>query len=1369
MATIIGTRPCKRVTMARTWKTLDLSNLYSGCHGSSLPPHSTIAGPWLAVESHAQLREPSPRESQRGLRRKRIPVRSAYFKAKERGLTGSAWTLITAPLGQTTIDGSCARGMCIAAFSHEQSDVLDTIFRMRGAPLPCNENDKANASVITGDKTERWHDLLRSLFSKLPELELTPKGSASAHIKPSLASQHRGNSSQVQVCRAPIVRSEPRRLNTIDCFATLNMLSNSANTLSWAESHIFRRVDPKVVPMVGVLHNAQEHEYSFPIRLWRRWPANGRITVWHAADVTTPVIWCQSRAVKMPASQRLRSSRVTSLLQCSIASEASSMACPLLWENTRFFYGIGNSPAVSLTNHLAVSEDAKVLLLGCGDPRSILFSLYSEGLHLNPSDVRRFDFTCCDWEPPVLARNLVLFSLLMDNNVVNDVRRIWNIYYHFFVDAEAHALLLDICTQLHDSLASMSTWHSSRFGTTLRVASSATLDALRRYLAQYIATGKKTGADRAAFRRHYEQAIRAKFAKANSGGRRISPNSAAGGPLLGILDRSAAGYKLYEDYWATGVVSGTPSGGSATAMSRSLSTMGQKRAKGYHLAEGLAEISPNSSRTVVAHRCAATAMQQFTRWAQAFHHAVTNADGRVKIRLLIGHVVPVSRALLHAANMAVPRYICPWSLEELLLDGPDYTEDTISPAPRLSTFVDKAKPVECIHGLCAEIRTMAVLLGISPRSFLEVASSSCSIHAASHAQANPEQPQLRERIAWIRTSPHNVEIDATLLANILHGVYREMTRHEDWMTSIQELKFHMMLYTRESFVHFLREVQLRVVNSTTWHIAMNRLMQYIETASDNRGLLGRNSYQDLCLHLHLLGVHDVLLRYPAFISTTPYRIDKSRTIFRNWPDVPPVVCVTLEVPRAKFAALEALGADAIGNPNLAANLTSTLVHVTNDFYSVHAVHGSFTRVRDASGRSDLTRVRLIFAEGGWNGCGNVLVVFQVPAWILMIDPDGMTARLTLRIPPQPALFMAAMKSLGPDMAIFSANVKDAAHVAITREAHHLRPGAFSLLPDITKASAKAPIICAIGDSTASAISRIRTRVEIPQELRATWLERKPVKIRQTSPCSLSITSGTMSHDVSLPARIRGNILQVKNARASMYCEIEGPIGRGEILYMNHRKLPSLSGIMHRVYLDVLPRLDLSFGTHKHWLPQHIAHMFSDHEASLLQNVVSSGVLSSCGDTLADLKNIIQMILSSALQMLAVAANSTATCNLPLRLYSRTTLPNALLILNSLRLDLGENTVVLDAEYIDIDALPDTDTHNAVVAKFNLSHETSALDLSRLDQTSLDMWSAYIKECGRRCASSTRRVAISPLFPRRSSSPSPTRRNGFFALFRTAHL
>jgi len=54
------------------------------------------------------------------------------------------------------------------------------------------------------------------------------------------------------------------------------------------------------------------------------------------------------------------------------------MAHPLAWPGKYFFYPVGNTSAVCLTRDLAPEEPANIFLLGCGDPRNVLYTIFCE-------------------------------------------------------------------------------------------------------------------------------------------------------------------------------------------------------------------------------------------------------------------------------------------------------------------------------------------------------------------------------------------------------------------------------------------------------------------------------------------------------------------------------------------------------------------------------------------------------------------------------------------------------------------------------------------------------------------------------------------------------------------------------------------------------------------------------------------------------------------------------------------------------------------------------------------------------------------------------------------------------------------------------
>ena len=54
------------------------------------------------------------------------------------------------------------------------------------------------------------------------------------------------------------------------------------------------------------------------------------------------------------------------------------MVVSVFWPGSTFFHPIGDTSAVDLTDTLTPEERAHVLLLGCGDPRNILFTVHSQ-------------------------------------------------------------------------------------------------------------------------------------------------------------------------------------------------------------------------------------------------------------------------------------------------------------------------------------------------------------------------------------------------------------------------------------------------------------------------------------------------------------------------------------------------------------------------------------------------------------------------------------------------------------------------------------------------------------------------------------------------------------------------------------------------------------------------------------------------------------------------------------------------------------------------------------------------------------------------------------------------------------------------------
>lgn len=54
------------------------------------------------------------------------------------------------------------------------------------------------------------------------------------------------------------------------------------------------------------------------------------------------------------------------------------MATPVIVDIVTYYYPVGNTSAVHLTRNLPPEQTAQILLLGCGDIRNIVFTVYMD-------------------------------------------------------------------------------------------------------------------------------------------------------------------------------------------------------------------------------------------------------------------------------------------------------------------------------------------------------------------------------------------------------------------------------------------------------------------------------------------------------------------------------------------------------------------------------------------------------------------------------------------------------------------------------------------------------------------------------------------------------------------------------------------------------------------------------------------------------------------------------------------------------------------------------------------------------------------------------------------------------------------------------
>ncbi|KAF2399717.1 hypothetical protein EJ06DRAFT_511932 [Trichodelitschia bisporula] len=143
-------------------------------------------------------------------------------------------------------------------------------------------------------------------------------------------------------------------------------------------------------------------------------------------------------------------------------------------EQYRFQSPFMQEPATCLTQSLPRSQDANILILNEADIRRILFTCYSDDL----ARTNRIRVTLSDY-PSKLARNVLLYTLLLDDPRQKHQDEIWQIFHDLQIDSKAHALLLHQVKKLCDHSSSLLTWLTGPYAMHIEMPRPAILAQLR--------------------------------------------------------------------------------------------------------------------------------------------------------------------------------------------------------------------------------------------------------------------------------------------------------------------------------------------------------------------------------------------------------------------------------------------------------------------------------------------------------------------------------------------------------------------------------------------------------------------------------------------------------------------------------------------------------------------------------------------------------------------------------------------------------------------------------------------------------------------------------------------------------------------------
>ncbi|KAK3294192.1 uncharacterized protein B0H64DRAFT_324905, partial [Chaetomium fimeti] len=825
------------------------------------------------------------------------------------------------------------------------------------------------------------------------------------------------------------------------------------------------------------------------------------------------------------------------------------------------FYPIGNTPAVSLTQGLPPEKKADILLLACGDPRNILFTAHCDG-------PRPMDITCCDVESTIIARNITLFALILDDADGQKSGDNWNIFYHLFLDQACNDRLLDQVKKLHALATSLKTWRAGEYGKLIRFCDKETLARVARAWAFYISAA----ADKQLWMKQtFQNAVNARKRQVGeaqftyTGLRSATPTG-----MLAGLDLN----NLHQHFWKHG----------------SLHLDVKIRSQATFANPLFASPDPALQDIVT------TAQAEFSDWSNTFRR---RAQHDLTLRFFCGDAVLFCHTLQHrrvtgSATTAFYYRSRHDTMEPLVLVEDDYKIDGTAPVSfnviDTSNLLDHSRGLNLLvatsplldgdasSSLYTEtivrreaksdqehldnlvgghLATTSLLLGLFPIEYwTNTASSSVGDEQLAdaigdgHSTTEPEKTNIHSRITWkrpplgpgARLDP--LHMDEGELAALLYQVYVDMFPLERLETFVANLTLgsHQDIplpsYSRLGFLALVSLVKRRVV--TGWDSAMDRLLSHIESKSDL--VLGHHYLQELYLYMHLLGLHsvDTFKNFPGFRAMTGSG-PTSGSGLAGWQDMPSSICITLKVPRSALEPMTKPPFHHIGTPFVQAVMRSSPRHPLpwENYYA--AVQLGFGKLSTNGSRfTNSFAVTIKEDLQGWHGDSPLHVSFRVPSWTLLHEPQ--TTRVSFAIQHPPTV-------LEMDSCLFNTTIGDLNNVYITRELPNLTdtiviPGftTDTFTPQGQINSGMTTSTTAHTNPQTARITSLTVRTNlIARDLRTSLTNGATVQTTPLSPYVFKVTIGKAPLTFTFPLPVLANTIQTRIARKTGYIELAATI------------------------------------------------------------------------------------------------------------------------------------------------------------------------------------------------------------------------------------
>ncbi|CRG82986.1 Tudor domain-containing protein 15 [Talaromyces islandicus] len=690
-----------------------------------------------------------------------------------------------------------------------------------------------------------------------------------------------------------------------------------------------------------------------------------------------------------------------------------------------WFHPVGNTTPVCLTQTLPPDDDASILMLGCGDVRNVLFTVYSD---LSTNE-RRLDFTCCDLECEVLARNVMLYTLLMLRSESSIEKKIFSIYYDIMLEEDTLIFLRWHATRLCFFAQSLQVWQSSSFSRYIRFMDSKTLENCRQMWEMYCtcpATATEFGDLQSSLRNTIATAQELQSCYMQDG--KSYYGIKAFGPMADYVPEIMA--LRYAYYWHRGVtrISDPPSMSRvkgecvhmnpmfATRQSSLVMHHGTDPYRSMHLSTLFVPLTEDSPLKPVMSddidKLYDVAVSQFKEYAEAFRKKIRN----ITIRVVNAEATAFCHSLHCSASFGNGHnsgwYRSTWGFEPLVLDNVSSDDpmtfhviDTSSLADHVGclNLISTASPLlKETHTSTLRVETAIIRDGEGPECGVDIlsghfvaVSSIFGLGCMHYWTQNGNTPVFQEKnlqdlpksvfhgqliycrtaIEWRHMGAGNkIRMEERELARIMGMMYVEMFGDENTQSRAPRRHRHRQ-YSRASFVAAVGAVR-KAVQVSDWNVVVEELLALIrqDCAVDFR------YKEDLFLHLHLQGVHTAT-RYTGFIS---HINETQEGLLSQWSHIPASICMTMVVPRKKLEFL----ADNFSPASLVAQVYLSRPNRNTDstYDCFQSVQLAFGRVLTAGTRYTETYTVTVHSDNNcrdWEGTSDLVVSAMIPTWKLL--------------------------------------------------------------------------------------------------------------------------------------------------------------------------------------------------------------------------------------------------------------------------------------------------------------------------------------------------------------------------------------------------